>query len=244
MRNIVVTGGSRGLGLKIARNLAISGFRVISIARTQTEQLQEATRQTSRSGAGELHFHPFDLTEIANIAGLIKTLRETFGPLYGLVNNAAIGDSGLISSMPDSTIERLVRLNVVSPAVLTKYAVRSMMVAKGGCIVNISSVAASNGYSGVSVYSATKASLLGFTRALARELGPLGITVNAVAPGFVETEMTHQLTSGQRDKIVRRSALRRMAKVEDIADMVDFLFSAKATNITGTVMTVDAGNSA
>jgi 3-oxoacyl-[acyl-carrier protein] reductase len=117
-----------------------------------------------------------------------------------------------------------------------------MMTGQGGRIVNISSVVGTTGYSGLSIYSATKASLGGFTRSLARELGPLGITVNAVAPGFVDTEMTHELTAAQRSQIARRSALRRMPEIADIAHTVDFLFSDKARNITGTITTVDAGN--
>jgi 3-oxoacyl-[acyl-carrier protein] reductase len=118
------------------------------------------------------------------------------------------------------------------------------MTEQGGRIVNISSVVSTTGYSGLSVYSATKASLVGFTRSLAREMGPLGITVNAVAPGFVDTEMTHDLTAQQRAQIARRSALLRMPQIADIAHAVDFLFSDRARNITGTVTTVDAGNTA
>jgi 3-oxoacyl-[acyl-carrier protein] reductase len=146
--------------------------------------------------------------------------------------------------MPNGVIERLVRLNVTSPLILSKYVVRSMMTGQGGRIVNISSVVSSTGYTGLSVYSATKASLVGFTRSLAREVGPLGITVNAVAPGFVNTEMTHDLTPGQRAHIARRSALQRLPEIVDIAHAVDFLFSDRASNVTGTVMTVDAGNTA
>jgi 3-oxoacyl-[acyl-carrier protein] reductase len=115
---------------------------------------------------------------------------------------------------------------------------------QGGRVVNVSSIVGSTGYSGLSVYSATKASLIGFTRSLAREVGPLGITVNAVAPGFVDTEMTHEMNPSQRTQIARRSALHRLPDVADIAHAVDFLFSDKARNITGTVMTVDAGNTA
>jgi 3-oxoacyl-[acyl-carrier protein] reductase len=113
-----------------------------------------------------------------------------------------------------------------------------------GRIVNISSIVGATGYSGLSAYSATKAALNGFTGSLARELGPAGITVNAVAPGFVDTEMTHSLTAEERSRIERRSALRRMTEISDVANMVDYLMSEKARNITGTVMTVDAGNTA
>jgi 3-oxoacyl-[acyl-carrier protein] reductase len=244
VRNVVVTGGSRGLGLGIARKLCGSGFRVVVIARRPTEALHAAMQHAAEERQGALHFYPFDLAETAGIAELVKMLRGEYGVLHGLVNNAAVGDGGILSLTSDSTIERMVRLNVVSPMTLTKYAVGSMMAANGGRIVNIASIVGAVGYSGLSVYSSTKAALLGFTRSLAREVGPLGITVNAVSPGFIDTEMTHGLTLSQREQITRRSALRRLADVADVANAVDFLFSDKARNITGTVMTVDAGNTA
>jgi 3-oxoacyl-[acyl-carrier protein] reductase len=244
MRNVVVSGGSRGLGLGIGRKLAASGFRVVAIARGMTDQLETAMAEAVCHDQGSLHFRSFDLTDIPALPGLVKTLRAEFGPIYGLVNNAGIGTAGVLANMKDRDIDAIVRLNVLMPIMLTKYIVRSMMAAGGGRIVNISSVVAGTGYSGLSAYSASKASLLGFTRSLAREVGPLGITVNAVAPGFVDTEMTHSLGTADRAKIERRSALHRMPDVEDVADMVDYLFSEKAKNITGTTMTVDAGNTA
>jgi 3-oxoacyl-[acyl-carrier protein] reductase len=128
--------------------------------------------------------------------------------------------------------------------VLTKYAVRAMMTAGTGRIVNISSIIGFTGYSGLSVYGATKASMLGFTRSLAREVGRLGVTVNAVAPGFMDTEMTAGMTDEQRGKIAKRSALQRLVDVDDVAASVAFLMSDAAKNITGTVLTVDAGNTA
>ena len=244
MRSIVLTGGSRGLGLGIAKKLTDLGYRVIAIARRQTDLLEAAMEQVACDNRGALHFHPFDLADIPAIPSLVKSLRGEFGSLYGLVNNAGLGTSGVLANMQDGVIEQLIRLNMLSPIALTKYVARSMMTGSGGRIVNISSVVGFTGYSGLSVYSATKASLLGFTRSLARELGPLGITVNAVAPGFIDTDMSGELTSAHRDQIARRSALRRMADVEDIANAVDFLLGDKARNITGTVMTVDAGNTA
>jgi 3-oxoacyl-[acyl-carrier protein] reductase len=145
---------------------------------------------------------------------------------------------------PDSEIERLMRVNALSPIVLTKYVVRSMVAEGRGRIVNISSIIGSTGYSGLAVYAATKASLLGFTRSLAREVGRMGVNVNSVAPGFVDTEMTQGLNDEHRQQIMRRSALRRLADADDVADAVEFLLSDKAKNITGTVLTVDAGNTA
>ena len=146
--------------------------------------------------------------------------------------------------MPTEKIEQLVRVNTLSPMVLAKYVVRSMMSQGEGRIVNLSSIIASTGYKGLSVYGATKSSLLGFSRSLAREVGPMGITVNSVAPGFVDTELTHTLDEESRNRIVRRSALRRLTEVEDVANAVEFLLSDKAKNITGTTITVDAGSTA
>jgi 3-oxoacyl-[acyl-carrier protein] reductase len=119
-----------------------------------------------------------------------------------------------------------------------------MMADGGGRVVNISSITGFTGYSGLSVYAATKASILGFTRSLAREVGPARVNVNAVAPGFIDTDMTQELTDEQRQKIARRSALKRLADIDDVASAVEFLLDDKAKNITGTVVTVDAGNTA
>src|SRR5208283_4984372 len=131
-------------------------------------------------------------------------------------------------------IEQVVRLNVVSPILLSKYVLRSMMAdGAGGRIVNLASIVAFTGYSGLSVYGATKASMIGFTRSLAREVGRTGITVNAVAPGFVDTEMTKGLSAEHREQIVRRSALRRLAEADDIAASVEYLLGDGARNITG-----------
>jgi 3-oxoacyl-[acyl-carrier protein] reductase len=146
--------------------------------------------------------------------------------------------------MKNSQIEELLRVNTLAPVMLSKYVVRSMMADGGGRIVNVTSIIGFTGYSGLSVYGATKASMIGFTRSLAREVGRLGINVNAVAPGFLDTEMTQGLAGEQRLKVARRSALRRLADVDDVADAVEFLMGDKARSITGTVLTVDAGSTA
>jgi 3-oxoacyl-[acyl-carrier protein] reductase len=244
MRNVIVTGGTRGLGLGMARSLALSGFQVIAVARRESDAFLSTQEEIVRDGNGTLHFRPFDLENIEAIPGLVKAVRGDFGALYGLVNNAGLGTAGVLTNMPVSAIERLTRLNLVSPITLTKFVARSMMTGRGGRIVNISSIVATAGYHGLSVYSATKAALLGFTRSLARELGPLDITVNAVAPGYIDTELTHELTGDAKDRIARRSALKRMPEIQDVAGTVAFLFSDQARNITGTTITVDAGNTA
>jgi 3-oxoacyl-[acyl-carrier protein] reductase len=244
VRNVIVSGGSRGLGLGIARALCGEGYCVFAIARRDNDVLAQAIREVSEAGRGELHFVPCDLADLARIPGLVAGIRKEYGPIFGLVNNAGLGTSGVLATMRDADIERLVRLNTLSPLLLTKYALRSMMAHGGGRIVNIASIVGFTGYSGLSAYSATKASLIGFTRSLAREVGKLGINVNAVAPGFIETDMTGEMTERERAAIARRSALQRMADIGDVANAVTFLISDKARSITGTVLTVDAGSTA
>jgi 3-oxoacyl-[acyl-carrier protein] reductase len=241
MRNVLVTGGSRGIGLAIGCRLAASGFNVIAVARRENDELRAAITGAKQ---GNLHFRACDLSAIDTIPVFVKQMRDEFGAIYGLVNNAGIGTEGLLATMHNSEIEALVRLNVVSPVILTKYIVRHMMADGEGRIVNISSIIASTGYNGLSVYGATKAAATGFTRSLAREVGKLGITVNAIAPGFIDTELTHGLGGAGRQKIASRSALKRLPEADDVASMVDYLFSEGGRNITGTVLTVDAGNTA
>lgn len=244
MENVIVTGGSRGLGLAIARKLVTAGYRVIAIARRDNEQLGRAMRQHEAGQQGSLLFRAFDLEETSEIPGLVKRLRKEFGSIYGLINNAGLGTSGILATMHDKQIQSLVHLNTLSPIILTKYVVRSMMADGGGRIVNVASIVSFTGYSGLSVYGATKASVVGFTRSLAREVGPLGINVNAVAPGFVDTDMTEGLGEQERAQVVRRSALHRLAEAEDVGNAVEFLLGDKSRNITGTVLTVDAGSTA
>jgi 3-oxoacyl-[acyl-carrier protein] reductase len=244
MRSVVVTGASRGLGLAIANKLARGGWRVIAIARKESDQLAELVRDLARDQQGSLHFKPFDLEHVSEIPAMVKELRKEYGSLYGLVNNAGLGTSGVLATMRDAQIERLIRLNILSPLTLTKYIVRLMMADGGGRIVNVASIVGFTGFSGLSVYSTTKASLIGFTRSLAREVGQLGINVNAVAPGFIDTDMTQGLGDEERGQIMRRSALRRLADVDDVANAVEFLLDDKTKNVTGTVLTVDAGSTA
>jgi 3-oxoacyl-[acyl-carrier protein] reductase len=243
-RNVIVTGGSRGLGFGTAIKLRDAGYRVVVVARQESMEIAEISGEPT-----PLHFWRCDLGEIDALPDLVKNIRKDVGPIYGLVNNAGIGTSGMLATMRVTDIVQTVRLNTVAPMVLTKHVVRSMMAdgalkENGGRIVNISSIISATGFSGLSVYGATKASLVGFTKSLARELGPLGVTVNAVAPGFIDTRMTDGLEGAQRDQIVRRSPLKRLAEISDVAETVAFLMSNVARNITGTVLTVDAGSTA
>src|SRR6185437_2125280 len=233
MDNVLVTGASRGLGAAISERLAADGFHVIAVAR----KLKETTSERITPVA-------FDLADTAAIADFVRSARQRFGPIYGLVNNAGLGTEGLLANMPDADIEALIRLNTLSPILLSKYAVRGMMAQGRGRIVSISSIVASSGFNALSVYSATKASLVGFTRSLAREVGRVGVTVNAIAPGFIDTQMTRRLSEEDRARIVGRSALRRLAEPADVAAMAAYLLGEAGRNITGAVLTVDAGGTA
>jgi 3-oxoacyl-[acyl-carrier protein] reductase len=244
MRNVLVTGANRGLGLGITSQLLDSGYCVLAVARSETGELAELRAQAGSAGKGTLAFRGFDLSHIDEIPALVSELRKQFGPIYGLVNCAGISFDGLLAMMPASQIEQMVRVNLVSPIVLTKAVVRGMMSDGGGRIVNISSIMAFTGYRGLAVYGATKSALTGFSRSLAREVGRMGVNVNCVAPGFIDTRMTSGLEGEERERIVRRSALRRLADGNDVASAVEFLMSDGAKNITGTVITVDAGSTA
>ena len=141
MRNVVVTGASRGIGLAIAQELAAAGYNVIGVARHESDEFKNAVREVN----GRLHFRAFDLSEIDAIPAFVKLLRDKFGAIYGLINNAGIGTEGLLATLHNSEIEALVRLNVLSPVILTKYVVRHMMADGEGRIVNMSSIIASTG---------------------------------------------------------------------------------------------------
>jgi 3-oxoacyl-[acyl-carrier protein] reductase len=244
MHNVVVTGGSRGIGLAISKRLAAAGYNVIAVARRESDELRDAIQRAIKQGAGGLHFKACDLSDIDGIPAFVKAVRDEFGAIYGLVNNAGIGTEGLLATMHNSEIEALVRLNITSPIVMTKYVVRHMMADGAGRVINMSSIIATTGYNGLSVYGASKAAASGFTRSLAREVGKLGITVNAIAPGFVDTELTQSLSDDQRKRIAGRSALRRLPETDDVARMVEYLLGDGGRNITGSVLTIDAGNTA
>ena len=244
MHNVLVTGGSRGIGLAISRRIAVAGYNVIAVARRESDELRETIRGVVEHGIGGLHFRAFDLSETDAIPAFVKRLRDEFGAIYGLVNNAGIGTEGLLATMHNTEIEALVRLNILSPVILTKYVVRHMMADGAGRIINVSSVIATTGYNGLSVYGATKAAATGFTRSLAREVGKVGITVNAIAPGFIDTELTQTLSEDQRKRIAGRSALRRLPEVDDVARMVEYLLGDGGRNITGSLLTIDAGSTA
>ena len=235
---VIVTGTSGGLGRAIAARLVVSGFRVVGISRRPVQA------GTVGAEAGRYDHVEFDLGQIDRIGEVVGEIVDRFGKPYGLVNNAAIGTDGLLPTMHNSDIEELIRVNVTSPIVLSKYATRHMIAARRGRVVNVSSIVARTGYRGLATYGATKSAMEGLTRSLARDLGPRKVTVNAVAPGFLETEMTSTLGDRNLERIRTRSALGRFADVDEVAATVDYILSDAAAGITGTTITVDAGSTA
>ncbi len=240
MKNVLITGAARGLGLAIANRLGGDGYKVIGIGRTLTEEYQSLIAQSSD---GQASFQPYDLNELDGIPSLVSSITKNVGPLYGLVNNAAIGLDGVLATMHASDISRVLRVNLEAPILLAKFACRSMLARKEGRIVNISSIIATTGFNGLSVYGASKAGLSGFTRSLAREHGRTGITVNCVAPGFMATDMTAGLEGDKLESIRRRAPL-GLAEPKDAAGAVAYLLSQDARRLTGTTVTVDGGSTA
>jgi 3-oxoacyl-[acyl-carrier protein] reductase len=240
MKTVVVTGATRGLGLAIATRLVADGYRVVGIGRSASDGF--AALVAANPEAAILVTQ--DLGDLDALHPLATRLAREHKPIWGLVNNAAIGNAGVLATMHERDIADLLRINVQSPILLTKYLLRPMLTGGGGRVVNITSVVAATGYTGLAAYGATKAALAGFTRSLAREVGKAGITVNAVAPGFMETAMTSGLEAEQLASVRRRSPLGVLASTGDAAGAVAWLLGEDAAHVTGTTITVDAGSTA
>lgn len=237
-RSVVVTGGSRGLGLALVRAFLANGDRVASCSRSSTAETDALANEV---GPTRYIFETVDLTDADAADGFVKNVAERFGGVDVLVNNAGVAVDGVIATFQASDVDTVVDLNLKATMRVTRAAVRRMLRQGSGRIINISSIVGLSGYRGLSVYSATKAGLDGFTRALARELGGRGITVNSVAPGYLLTEMSHGLDASELEQIVRRTPAGRLGDPEDVAAAVLFLASSEAAFISGQVLVVDGG---
>lgn len=234
---VVVTGAAKGLGLAISRQAIEAGYSVIGVGRTESVEFRSLP-------INQRKFIEFDLYDIEKISDLVSQIIDIADAVpYALINNAATGLDGLLATQHNTDIRKLITLNLEAPMLLTKYLTRRMIKYRRGRVVNISSIIAQTGFSGLSIYGATKAGLEGFTRSLSRELGRVGITVNCVAPGFMETDMTTGLKGNKLDSIKRRAPL-GLANTEHVASTVLHLLEERSERITGAIFTVDGGSTA
>ncbi|HXR62802.1 MAG TPA: 3-oxoacyl-ACP reductase FabG [Rudaea sp.] len=233
----LVTGASRGIGAAIADVLAASGAKVIGTATTQAGAQAIGERLAAQAGVGR----SLDVTDGAAVEALVEAIGREFGPPTILVNNAGITRDQLLMRMKDEDWQAILDTNLSSVYRTSKAVMRGMMKARKGRIVNIASVVGVTGNPGQSNYAAAKAGIIAFSKSLAREIGSRGITVNVVAPGFIDTDMTRSLTDDQRQALLGQIALGRLGSPQDIAQAVLFLVSPAAAYITGETMHVNGG---
>ena len=233
----LVTGASRGIGKAIAEQLAAQGATVIGTA-TSDGGAENITGYLSASGGKGMCLN---VTDADSIASVMKSITDEFGPVSILVNNAGITKDNLLMMMKEDQWNDIIDTNLTSIYRLSKAVVRTMMKARKGRIINIASVVGLTGNPGQTNCSATKAGMLGFTKSLAREIGSRNITVNCVAPGFIDTDMTRELPEEQRDALISQIPLDRLGDAADIAAAVGFLASPSAGYITGETINVNGG---
>lgn len=234
-RRVLITGASRGLGLALSEALLSEGWQVVGSARSVTPGFEALSSRYP----GRVEFHAADLAQPADVERLVAAAGLVNG-VDAFVSNAGVGTDGLLTLLSPDAIARCLQVNLASPILLARAAVKGML-DRGGSIVFVSSVSARTGFSGLSVYGATKAGLVGFSKGVAREYGSRGIRSNCVLPGFLATEMTASLDEARQSQLRRRTPLGRLGEAEDVVGAVRFLLSDAARHVTGTELTVDGG---
>jgi 3-oxoacyl-[acyl-carrier protein] reductase len=236
----LVTGASRGIGRAIALQLAADGFTVAVNFASSASKADEVVAQIQASGGSAVAIQA-DVSDPDAVANLFRTASDELGPVSVLVNNAGITDDGLVLRMSPDQWDRVVNTNLRSVFLCTKEALRSMLRAKSGRIINISSVSGISGNPGQGNYAAAKAGVIGFTKSVAKEVGSRGITVNAIAPGFIQTDMTDALGETVTAAVSEQVALGRLGLPEEVASAVGYLASEGASYITGQTIVIDGG---
>jgi 3-oxoacyl-[acyl-carrier protein] reductase len=236
---VLISGGSRGLGAGIARKCLDAGYAVATFSRSATPFIET---EQQRDPHGELfYWAAVDNRDDAALASFVADVGDRYGAVGALINNAAVGRFGSFPLMRISEIDESITVNLRSNILLSRLCTPAMVARGGGSILNISSVNAVRGNAGVAVYSATKAALDGFTRALARELGPGNVRVNSLAPGYFDSDMVAGLTERQRRSIVRNTPLGRLGTIDEVAEVALFLLSPTAAFMTGQTIVIDGG---
>ncbi len=235
-----ITGGTRGIGKQIAITLAKDGYDIAVNYRTENDALTNTKKEIETEGGRCLTVQG-DVSNFEDCERMIKEIIDKFGKIDVLVNNAGITKDMLLMRMKKEDFQEVIDINLVGTFNVTKNVIQYMMKARSGRIINLSSVVGVVGNAGQTNYSASKAGIIGFTKSLAKELASRNILVNAVAPGFIETDMTGVLKDEIKEEIAKAIPLRRMGKVEDVANLVKFLASEDSSYITGQVINVDGG---
>ncbi len=233
----VVTGGARGIGAEIARRLARGGARVVCADVLDTTDIVAEINDAGGAAEGR----ELNVTDLQAAAESIKAIHEAHGRLDILVNNAGVTRDGLLVRMKPEDWDLVLEINLDGVFKVTQPAAKLMMRQRSGRIVNVASVVGLMGNAGQTNYAASKAGLIGFTKSLARELGPRNVTVNAVAPGFIQTPMTDKLTNEQRETLLSNVAIPRLGTPEDVAEAVAFLAGPNASYITGVTLNISGG---
>lgn len=236
----LITGGSRGIGKSIAKRLASQGATVV-INYTRNEAAAESTKKEIEESGGTAHTSKFDVADFDIVHVEIDKIIEKFGGLHILINNAGITQDTLLMRMKEEDWDDVISINLKGIFNCTKAVTRNMFKQREGKIVNLTSVVGEMGNAGQTNYAASKAGIIGFTKACAREMAPRGITVNAVSPGFIKTDITDELPEDIRKNYISRIPLNRFGTPEDIAGAVAFLVSDDAAYITGEVFRVNGG---
>ncbi len=238
--NAVVTGGSRGIGAAIVRRFAAQGIEVALVYRSGREEAEKLVASLPEGSAG-VRLYSADLSKKEEVLRLGREIKTTFGPVGILVNNAGMTRDGLAVRMKDEQFTEVIDTNLVSAFLLCREFLPDMMKARAGRIINMASIAGVYGNAGQANYAASKAGLIGLTKSLAKEVGSRGITVNAVAPGFIDTDMTRSLSDSLREAALDKIPLRRLGLPDEVAAVVSFLAGNEASYITGQVIEVSGG---
>ncbi len=236
----IITGGTRGIGKQIALTFAKEGYNIAINYRTENEDLKNTKKEIEENNV-KCFTVQGDVTNFKDCEQFVKQIVEEFGNIDVLVNNAGITRDTLLMRMKEEDFKQVIDTNLIGTFNVTKNVISYMMKARSGRIINISSVVGISGNAGQTNYSASKAGIIGFTKSLAKEVASRNITVNAVAPGFIETQMTDVLKEDIKEEIAKKIPLKRMGTPQDVANVVKFLASNDSSYITGQVINIDGG---
>ncbi len=234
---VLISGGSRGLGGALSEHFLQAGSRVATFSRTKTELVSKLEKKYP----GRFLYEAVRADSREEVRSFVGKVEKKFGGVDILINNAAVVSEGIFPVFPEKQIDEIVDVNLKGSLFLTRAVTRLMLKNHSGKIINVVSIVGHRGFAGLAVYAATKAAMVGLTTSLARELGGKNITVNAIAPGYIETEMSDGLTAAQKAQIIRRTPLGRLGKTQDIVPVIDFLSGPASDFITGQLIIADGG---